>query len=162
MTASPGGPAPPLRARSLAALLALAIPLASCAPPGPDRAASLVLEEVLDSHRASLAGLNAPAPGITPVASRTAGPRRPGGAAPGSVAALLGQTPDALLATLGPPTRRRPEGQAEIWLYQGTHCALDVVLYREASAPRVAWAAARAAGTETRTEARCLSELVAG
>ena len=161
MTASPGGRAPSVL-RVCLLLLGPPLLLASCAPAGADRAASQVLEEVLESHRASLAGLQAPPPQPGPGAGG-AGPRRGASShAPGSVAALLGQTPDAVLSALGPPTRRRPEGQAEIWLYQGAHCALDVVLYREASSTRVAWAAARAAGTETRTEARCLAELVAG
>ena len=139
-------------------LLALAL-LSSCAPPaGPDRAASQVLEEVLENHRATISGLGV-APTPVPDTPDRATPRR---AAPGSVAALVGQTPDGVLSTLGQPTRRRPEGNAEIWLYQGPNCALDVVLYREASSARVAWAAARASGTENRTESGCLSELVAG
>ncbi|HEY8614450.1 MAG TPA: hypothetical protein VIL69_24580, partial [Roseomonas sp.] len=115
MTASPGGRTPPVL---LASLLALPLLLAGCAPTGPDSAASQVLEEVLESHRASLAGLNAP-----PSTPRRAppDPRRPapgsmaapgGSAAPGGVAALLGQTPDGVLATRGQPTRRRPEGNA--------------------------------------------------
>ncbi|MCR0985800.1 hypothetical protein [Roseomonas populi] len=143
MTALPG-----LRASVLLLLLV------GCAPPGPDRAASEVLKQVLESHRASLAGLNtAPPPRTSPVTRR---------GAPSGVAALLGQTREGVIAALGQPTRRRPEGEAEIWLYQGTHCALDVVLYRQSSTPRVAWAAARASGTETRTEAGCLSELTSG
>jgi len=144
-----------------AGLLVLPPLLTGCAPPAGGTAASQVLEEVLESHRATLAGIGAPA---APSAARAPGEGRPalGRAAPGSVAALMGQTPDALLASLGQPTRRRPEGPGEIWLYQGSHCALDLVLYRETGAARVAWAAARAAGTETRTEARCLAELAAG
>ncbi|MBP0444610.1 hypothetical protein J8J14_07420 [Roseomonas sp. SSH11] len=160
--AKPASPGAVLRACLLASCLPAA--LASCAPAGPDSAASRVLEEVLESHRASIAGVSPPPsaptpPGLRRVATGNIAPRQ---AAPGSVAALVGKTPDSVLATLGQPTRRRPEGNAEIWLYQGTHCALDLVLYREASTPRVAWAAARASGTESRTEARCLSELVAG
>jgi len=146
-------PAAPLAA----GLLALALLLPGCAPPAGSTAASQVLEEVLEGHRATLAGIGAPA--APPAAARATANGRP---APGSVAALVGQTPDALLSSLGQPTRRRPEGPAEIWLYQGSHCALDLVLYRETGATRVAWAAARAAGTETRTEARCLAELAAG
>jgi hypothetical protein len=145
--------------RGLAPVLALAatLLLPACAA-GPDHAASEVLEEVLESHRANLAGLGTKSPPRTTlVASRPSG-----GIAPGSVAALIGQTPDRVLATLGQPTRRRPEGDAEIWLYQGPSCALDVVLYRERNIARVAWAAARASGTERRTEAGCLRELVSG
>ncbi|MBP0495643.1 hypothetical protein [Roseomonas indoligenes] len=128
--------------------------LTGCVPSGPDRAASEVLQQVLENHRATLAGLNTePPPRTLPATGR---------GAPSGVSALLGQTREGVIAALGQPTRRRPEGEAEIWLYQGTHCALDVVLYRESSTPRVAWAAARASGTESRTEAGCLSELTSG
>ena len=158
MTAAPLGPLSPT---TLTWLLAALLPLilAGCNA-GPDHAASQVLEEVLESHRASITGLGAPSPAPSP-APRPAGPaaRRP---APGSVASLLGQSPEGVLGALGQPVRRRPEGNAEIWLYQGAHCALDIVLYRDSGAPRVAWAAARASGTESRTEARCLSELASG
>ncbi|WP_426954835.1 hypothetical protein [Muricoccus radiodurans] len=129
--------------------------LAACVSTSRDQAAS-VLAEVLASHQASIAGLNAPS---TPPAPAEGAPR-PTGRAPGAVAALLGQTPDGVLGTLGRPTLRRPEGTAEIWLYQGQNCAVDVILYRAGNAgPRVAWAAARASGTESRTEAACLREV---
>lgn len=131
--------------------------LASCAP-APDRTASRVLEEVLENHRASMASLDAAPAATRPLPSAPASRR----AAPGSVSALLGQSREGVIAVLGQPTRRRPEGEAEIWLYQGPNCALDVVLYRDSRTPRVAWAAARASGTQRRTEAGCLSELVSG
>jgi hypothetical protein len=156
---APGGSWPPGSGGFWTSIL-LALPvllLGSCASSGPDLAASQVLEEVLESHRASINGIGVQPP--APVARAAPGGGR---AAPGSVAALVGQTPDGVLAALGQPTRRRPEGDAEIWLYQGSHCALDVVLYRDARTSRVAWASARASGTEARTEARCLSELTAG
>ncbi|MFC0386574.1 hypothetical protein [Muricoccus vinaceus] len=169
MNASTGGrnrhraaqPHPP-PAGALGRLLAagVALALAGCAP-APDQTASRVLEEVLESHRASMAAVEAPAE------ARSRGMAPVGRAAPGSVASLLGQSREGVIAVLGQPTRRRPEGDAEIWLYQGRNCAVDVVLYqdgagRAARVPRVAWAAARASGTERRTEAGCLSELVAG
>jgi len=153
MTAAPAGRTRrPAGAAASAALLLLS----ACTPADTGRASGEVLQQVLESHRATIAGLGAPPP--VPAREAATAPR----AAPGSVAALLGQTPGSVVSTLGQPTRRRPEGEAEIWLYQGTNCALDVVIYREAAGPRVAWAAARAAGTERRTEAGCLSELASG
>jgi hypothetical protein len=155
MIASTGGVcrlAPVLRGAGW--IVPFALLLASCAPAGPDRAASEVLEKVLEQHRASIAALD-----TTPRPPPRAATHR---LAPGSVAALLGQTQEAVLAALGPPARRRPEGQAEIWLYQGPRCALDLILYRDRATARVAWAAARASGTERETEAGCLTELGAG
>jgi hypothetical protein len=60
---------------------------------------------------------------------------------------------------LGEPNLRRPEGPAEIWLYAGQDCALDLILYREGSGLRVAHAAARASGATPQTEATCLRHL---
>lgn len=156
-------PRPPARGRTARRSLgaALAMALASCAP-APDRTASRVLEEVLESHRASIASLDAAPAATRPLPSAPTSNAPAGRGAPGSVSSLLGQSREGVIAVLGPPTRRRPEGEAEIWLYQGPNCALDVVLYRENRTPRVAWAAARASGTQRRTEAGCLSELVSG
>ncbi|MBI0537793.1 hypothetical protein D9599_19730 [Roseomonas sp. KE2513] len=132
--------------------------LGGCTP-APDRTASRVLEEVLESHRASMAALDGAPAATKPLPNATGTPRR---GTPGSVAALIGQSREGVISVLGQPTRRRPEGNAEIWLYQGSNCALDVVLYRDSNTPRVAWAAARAAGAQRQTEAGCLSELQAG
>ncbi|MFH5923165.1 hypothetical protein [Roseomonas xinghualingensis] len=139
----------------LCALLALTLPLllAACSS-DTGSTASRVLEEVLESHRASMTSLGAPpSPPSAPATGR---------ASPGSVAALMGQPPDAVIAALGQPTRRRPEGDAEIWLYQGRNCALDVILYGSRNTARVTWAAARANGTGRQTETGCLVELVTG
>jgi hypothetical protein len=63
---------------------------------------------------------------------------------------------------LGDPSIRRPEGAAEIWLYEAPSCRLDVILYAEGNALVVAHAAARALGAgEAVTEAACLSAIAA-
>ena len=67
----------------------------------------------------------------------------------------------ALRRWLGEPSLRRIEGGAEVWLYAGTACALDLVLYPDSGRLRVAHASARASGTEPRTEAGCLQDLAA-
>jgi hypothetical protein len=149
--------------------LLLACLLAACAQdPVLDRQA--VLDEVLANYRANLAGIR---PLSAPPAESEA---RPAAAAmppltglPTQAAQLLGQPPATLRRLLGEPRLRRREGDAEIWLYQGPFCHLDVMLYGDpgrpagtAAAPaslRVTYATARAAGAERRTEAACLQEL---
>ncbi|SDB73455.1 hypothetical protein SAMN02927895_04768 [Belnapia rosea] len=135
--------------------------LGACAAP-EERADAL--REAFESSRASLAavaiGPASAAPPIVPalarplpVATDPAAPR------PAAAVELLGLGPDLLRRWLGEPAFRRREGSAEIWLYAGPACALDVILYPQAGHLHVAHAAARASGTEARTEAHCLGEL---
>lgn len=112
-------------------------------------------EAVLDSHRATLQALGAPAPAPRP-RSPTPSPGHPSHAA-----SLLGATPEALRAALGEPMLRRAEGPAQIWLYSGGGCQLDIVLYAGASGPRVAHIQARAGGLAQRSEASCLRDISA-
>jgi hypothetical protein len=105
------------------------------------------------------------------------------GPPPSEAAELLGLPAEAVVRRLGEPALRRPEGPAEVWLYTARSCALDVILYRDepaqpapvraaggpregadgaAATLRVAFAAARAAGSEPRTEAACLRDIAAG
>ena len=65
---------------------------------------------------------------------------------PATAAALVGVTADQLRRMLGEPAIRRPEGAAEVWLYEAPACRLDVILYAEGSALVVGHAAARALG----------------
>ncbi|ONG49980.1 hypothetical protein BKE38_20070 [Pseudoroseomonas deserti] len=126
--------------------------LAACAQqPAVDRHA--VLRDVLESYRNNIAGMQ---PTSTPVLPQLDG-------TPASATQLLGQSPDAVRRWLGEPRLRRNEGNAQVWLYQGQHCNLDVVMDRDdtpSSPLRVSYAAARASGTERRTEAACMSELL--
>ncbi len=99
---------------------------------------------------------NDPASGrLTDVAARPL----PRGPAPSDSAAFLGATPDTLRRWLGEPRLMRLEGEAQVWLYQGANCHFDLVLYPDRGALRVAYAAARASGTERRTETACLADL---
>ncbi|MFC3125047.1 hypothetical protein ACFOD4_08240 [Pseudoroseomonas globiformis] len=132
----------------------LLLALSACAQePALDRQA--VLQQVLNSYRAGLAGMEPTSAPAMPRLQQT----------PLTVSQLLGQSPDALRRYLGEPRLRRREGAAQIWLYQTTFCHLDVVLDRD-DAPqsplRVSYAAARASGTERQTEASCLEELHRG
>ena len=80
-------------------------------------------------------------------------------ARPHSASGLLGAGPEALRRWFGEPDLRRPEGGAEVRLYLGPGCALDVVLYADRAGgggPRVAHAVARAEGAAPVTEAECL------
>ncbi len=125
-----------------------------------------VLAEMLNSSQASRAALAPPAsspppPNNAPSPPLVALSAQPAGTHPGSTAHLMGAAPDALLRWLGEPNLRRPEGGAEIWLYAGQDCALDLILYRQGGGLRVAHASARASGTTSRTEGACLAQLSA-
>lgn len=142
-----------------------------------DQARVAALEAGIASAQASLAilsGTGAPTPSAppfsapsNPVAAKPVGLsvgassiRSSSGARPLAVAELLGAGPDALRRWFGDPDLRRPESDAEVQLFLGDGCALDVVLYADASAAkRVAHAAARADGPAAVTEAECLRRL---
>lgn len=150
-------------------LLALLLP-AACTAPEPRNDAAEVLQEVLATHQASIAGIGRPAAvatePATPAATRPAGVAPPPAGAPPALAGqLVGQTPDTVVAWLGEPRLRRSEGEAEVWHYQASHCHLDLVLYREEAARpvlRVGFASARAVGTARRGEAACLRDIARG
>ncbi|NOG72846.1 hypothetical protein [Roseicella sp. DB1501] len=149
--------------------LLLLLPIAGCAARGEREAAAL--RSAIESSQASLAALAPQQP--TPLATQPVSPVFPppapslgalpvaASAVPTAAAQLLGAPPDALRRWLGEPSLRRAEGSAEVWLYAGPACALDLVLYPAAGWLGVAHAAARASGTEPRTEAACLAELAA-
>jgi hypothetical protein len=60
---------------------------------------------------------------------------------------LLGATPQLLSAAFGKPALLRVEGPAQVWLYHGAGCGLNLVLYPDtAGTPRVALAAPTADG----------------
>ncbi|MBX6747460.1 MAG: hypothetical protein IRY87_35975 [Acetobacteraceae bacterium] len=136
------------RLRMLLALLP-----AACASAEEREAAAF--QAAIASSRASLAAL-------APEAAAPASPP-PSQTLPGTAAALfLGTAPETVQRRLGEPSLRRVEGSAEIWLYAGDACALDLVLYPGPGGLRVGHAAARASGTESVTEADCLQDLAAG
>jgi hypothetical protein len=164
-------------------LLLLLLP-AGCAAAG-DREA-VAMRAALENGQASLTAVTPsilpPAvvlvsttawPVLHPPGTHALGPRpivarhafRPGtagdaaGTHPSSAADLLGAEPETLRRWLGEPALRRPEGGAEVWLYAGPGCALDLVLYPAEHGLSVAHAAARAQGAEQRTEAACLAEI---
>lgn len=138
--------------------------LAACAG-GEDRDAALAA--VLENGRASLAVAGAvvpiratPAPALpamTPIPVSS----NPAGLQPTATNGLMGAAPEMLRRWLGDPQLRRKEGPAEVWLYAGTACALDLVLYPSGGGLRVGHAEARASGAAPRTEQTCLQELAA-
>ncbi|WP_255569247.1 hypothetical protein [Roseomonas alba] len=130
------------------------------------------MRHALASTQASLAITGArPAPAPPPASTaampppsipRPGAPRQRGSAPPSVAAALLGVTADQLQRMLGEPSIRRPEGAAEIWLYEAPACRLDVILHAEGSSLFVGHAAARALGSgESVTESACLSAIAA-
>ena len=56
---------------------------------------------------------------------------------------LVGLSSDAVAAVLGPPQFRRREAPAEIWRYRAKTCFLDLFLYRDGAALKVAHVEAR-------------------
>ncbi|MBR0647818.1 hypothetical protein, partial [Plastoroseomonas hellenica] len=86
-------------------------------------------------------------------------PRAARNAPPDTAAGLLGADADAVIGLFGTPLLRRSEGNAEIWLYAGPECHLDIVFYpgEDGGVPRVAHAGARAEGAAPRREAECLA-----
>ncbi|RAI60778.1 hypothetical protein [Roseicella frigidaeris] len=149
--------------------LLLLLPAAACATSGEREAEAL--RHALESSQASLAALApqgipaqpAPRPvSLTAATSPAAMPALPAaasGPAPTAAAQLLGAPPALLRRWLGEPSLIRAEGGAEVWLYAGPACALDLVLYPAGDGLGVAHAAARASGATPRTEAACLAEL---
>jgi hypothetical protein len=110
----------------------------------------------LDSQRATLGALGQPLPAPA-LPERALAARST--TVPGAVTELLGAAPDVLLARLGTPQLRRPEGDAEVWLYSGGGCQLDLLLYPAPGGLRVMHAQARAGGIGQRTEAACLRDI---
>ena len=152
------------------AALLLPVLLLACAE-GPDEEAVAAMHQAFANARASIAaaGPAAPSPATPspppaaaslPVAQPSA-PRLRGAGAPTAAAALLGTRAEEMRRMLGEPSLRRPEGEAEIWLYEAADCRLDVVLYPERGAMVVAHAAARAQGAAAVTEAACLASIAA-
>lgn len=169
-------------------LLLLLLP-AGCAAPGDREAAAM--RSALESSQASLVAVAPPSlPGQPTAPGQDAASARPvprlvmarrefrqpaaeavdqarervqdrTGSRPASAAELLGAGPDTLRQWLGEPVLRRPEGSAEVWLYAGAGCALDLILYPAGPGLTVAHAAARAQGAEPRTEAACLGGIAA-
>ncbi|MDB5413231.1 MAG: hypothetical protein JWR10_1566 [Rubritepida sp.] len=144
--------------------LLLAVLLQACAS-GPEHEAEAA-RAALAAHRASLEALGVTSAPARPVAFPRHVPGRLTGSAmprsaPRMASSLMGASPEAVRAALGEPLLRREEGMAEIWLYAGGGCQLDIVLYPSEAGPRVAHVQARAGGLAQRTEASCLRDLAA-
>lgn len=158
---------------ALRAALLLTLLLPACAERPEEVAAAM--RQAAATARASMAaaGATPAAPwasasataGAAPLQSTAArppvGPRLRGAGAPSAAAALVGASAAEARRMLGEPSLRRPEGEAEIWLYEAAECRLDLVLYPERGAPVVAHAAARAHGAAAVTEAACLAAIAA-
>lgn len=114
------------------------------------------MEQALRSARAGFVVPIAPAaraPAPAPAAAR------PPTGAVSSATALAGLRAEEVRRRLGEPALRRPEGDAEIWLYEAPDCRLDVIFYPEGGALLVGHAAARAHGGARVTETACLAAM---
>jgi hypothetical protein len=136
-----------------------------------EQARLAALEAGIASAQASLSALSVAAPlpaappfqpvGVAPIAAVAPAPA---GSRPLAASGLLGAGPDGLRRWFDDPDLRQPEGDAEVRLYLGPGCALDVVLYADGGGGgmRVSHAAARADGAAAVTEAECLRGIGGG
>jgi len=74
--------------------------------------------------------------------------------------AILGLDGGAVRKLLGEPGLIRHETPAQVWQYRTAGCILDVVLYDQATGPRVAYAEARTAAAEPARTDDCLSDVL--
>lgn len=145
------------RALAAASALLLAAGAPAACGEGREQARLAALEAGIASAQASLSALSPAARAAATAAPLPAGPR------PLSASGLIGAGSDALRRWFGEPDLRRPEGRAEVQLFVGPACALDVVLYADGGGGlRVSHAAARADGAAAVTEAECLRGLGGG
>ena len=71
---------------------------------------------------------------------------------------------DEIAIRLGAPQFRRRDGQAEIWQYRGSACALDVFLYADGNSLKVRYVETRGRDTNAATDPKqardCASALL--
>ncbi|MBU6498970.1 MAG: hypothetical protein KGJ41_13820 [Rhodospirillales bacterium] len=85
---------------------------------------------------AALSGCARPAP---PPPPPPPAPLAPAPIPPAHVSDLIGNRPDQVVAELGMPALRRPDGDAEVWLYAHANgCHVDLVFYSDSTGPKVA------------------------
>lgn len=75
-------------------------------------------------------------------------------------AQILGLDSGAVRKLLGEPGLIRREEPAEVWQYRTASCVLDVVLYDQASGPRVVYTEARTPTAEPTQADPCLSDVL--
>ena len=75
-------------------------------------------------------------------------------------ASILGLDSGAVRKLLGEPGLIRRETPAEVWQYRTASCVLDVVLYDQASGPRVVYTEARTPTAEPTQADPCLSDVL--
>lgn len=75
-------------------------------------------------------------------------------------ASILGLDGGAVRKLLGEPGLIRHEEPAEVWQYRTASCVLDVVLYDQASGPRVVYTEARTPAAEPTLADPCLSSVL--
>jgi hypothetical protein len=75
-------------------------------------------------------------------------------------ASILGLDSGAVRKLLGEPGLIRRDTPAEVWQYRTASCVLDVVLYDQASGPRVVYTEARTPAAEPTQAGPCLSDVL--
>ncbi len=75
---------------------------------------------------------------------------------------LKGFAAGQVVAALGDPNYRRREAPAEVWQYYGPGCVLDLFLYDEKGAQRVAYVEVRNQSAGQSGASACISQLLGG
>ncbi len=100
------------------------------------------------------------APAIAVIAFLSGCEATPPPADPIHSASILGLDSGAVRKLLGEPGLIRRETPAEVWQYRTASCVLDVVLYDQASGPRVVYTEARTPTAEPTQADPCLSDVL--
>jgi hypothetical protein len=75
-------------------------------------------------------------------------------------ASILGLDSGAVRKLLGEPGLIRRDTPAEVWQYRTASCVLDVVMYDQASGPRVVYTEARTPAAEPTQPGPCLTDVL--
>ena len=75
-------------------------------------------------------------------------------------ASILGLDSGAVRKLLGEPGLIRRDTPAEVWQYRTASCVLDVVMYDQATGPRVVYTEARTPTAEPTQAGPCLSDVL--
>lgn len=75
-------------------------------------------------------------------------------------ASILGLDSGAVRKLLGEPGLIRRDTPAEVWQYRTASCVLDVVMYDQASGPRVVYTEARTPAAEPTQPDPCLTDVL--
>jgi hypothetical protein len=146
-----------LSSKAFPKISALLLPLALAACQAPSGGGGAPPQRVVTPKGGGIEAVPPPSAGVTAppptLAELAADPQRFKGLSKQDVSALLGR-----------PSFQRKDADAEIWQYYGpsSACVLDLFIYPEQAAMRVAHAELRSRGTGTSAANLCLKQILDG